>query len=214
MDFNKLRLGELVAGAAGILLLIVMIFFPWYSLGGLEDAIGGVASVDTSINAIQAFGLLDILLFLTAVAAIGAAVLAGTQSSVALPVAASVVVTALGILVTLLVLYRILNTPGFGGLLDPSFGAFVGVLLCAVIAVGGFMSMREEGTSFGRAASGLRTSSADPPTRPAPPAGPAPSGQAPPPASPPSAEPASGQQPPPAEPPSGQPPPPSGPPPA
>jgi len=193
MDFNNLRLGELVAGAAGILLLIVMIFFPWYSLGGLEEAIGGVASVDSSINALAAFGLLDILLFLTAVAAIGAAVLAGTQSSVALPVAASVVVTALGLLVTLLVLFRIVNTPGFGGLLDPSLGVYLGLLLCAAIALGGFMSMRDEGTGFGQAASGLRTDSADPPTRPAPPA------QA---------------SPPPTEPPPGQAPPPSGPPPA
>jgi hypothetical protein len=200
VDFNKLRLGELLAGAAGILLLIVMIFFPWYGLGGLEDAIGGVASVDTSINALQAFGLLDILLFLTVVAAIGAAVLAGTQSSVALPVAASVVVTALGVLVTLLVLYRIVNTPGYGGLLDPSFGAFLGLLLCAAIALGGFLSMRDEGTSFGQAASGLRTSSADPPTRPAPPAGPTPPAQAPP-ASPPPADPPPGQQPPPSGPP-------------
>lgn len=199
MDWSKLRVGEVVAAAAGILLLIVMIFLPWYSLGGLEEALGGV-SVDATINALQAFGLLDILLFLTAIAAIGAAVLTATQSSVALPVAASVVVTALGVLVTLLVLYRIVDTPGYGGLLDPSLGVFVGLLLCVAIALGGFMSMRQEGPGFGQAHSGVQTGPTTP-TRPAPPADPPAAGQAPAPSEP---------QPPPAGP---QPPPP-GPPPA
>jgi hypothetical protein len=183
MDFNRLRLGELIAGAAGVILLIVM-FLPWFGLAGLTGGLGGsladAPGFDVTKNAWDAVSVLAILLLVTALAAIAAAVITGTQQSVALPVAASVIVTALGVLAALLVLYRILNQPGPNALIDVRFGAYLGLIACAAIALGGFMSMQDEGTSFSQAASRLQEDrpgaagppAADVPTQPAPPPAP------------------------------------------
>lgn len=174
MDLGRLRLGEVVAAAAGIALLVVM-FLPWYSPNaqlGLAAAAAG-HRLDQSFSAWEAFGILDILLLATALAAIGAAVLAGTQRSVALPLAAGVVVTALAVFVTVLVLYRLVNEPlGPDSVTDIRFGAYVGLALCAVIAAGGFTSMQETGTTLGHLAPGLSRGGRSQPevrTRPAPP---------------------------------------------
>jgi hypothetical protein len=192
MDFSKLRTGELIAGVCGVLLLIVM-FFSWYGIGGSAGSILSAANIDTTVNAWKAFDFIDLVLFVTAIVAIGAAVLAASGRSVALPVAASVVVTVLGIIVALLILYRIVNQPGPNDLVDVKFGAYVGFLVCLGIAVGGFLSMADEGATPG----GGGTAAAAPPPQPA--GGAPPSGDAPP---------AGGESaPPPSAPPPGAPPP-------
>src|SRR5688572_22158756 len=206
MDFGKLRTGELVAGIAGVLLLIIM-FFSWYGVGGSIGEFASAAGVDTNVNAWQAFDFVDLILFVTAIVAIGAAVLAAAGRSVALPVAASVVVTILGIVVALLVLYRIINQPGPNDVIDVKFGAYLGFLICLGIAAGGFMAMADEGTSLGDAArraqggpaapGGTATGAgqpAPPPPPPAPPSGGAPpaGGETPPPAPPPGGAPQHG----------------------
>ena len=178
MDFSRLRTGELIAGISGVLLLIVM-FFSWYGIGGAAGSILSAADVDTTVNAWKAFDLTDLILFVTAVVAIGAAVLAASGRSVALPVAASVVVTVLGIVVALLVLYRIVNQPGPNDVVDVKFGAYLGFLVCLGIAVGGFLSMADEGTSIGDAARSAGGGDATP-TQPAPPPAAPPSGDEPP----------------------------------
>jgi hypothetical protein len=174
VDLGRLRLGEVVAALAGIALLVVM-FLPWYGPNaqlGLAAASAG-HRIDRAFSAWEAFGILDILLLVTALAAIGVAVLAGTQRSVALPVAASVVVTALGVFVTLLVLYRLVNEPlGPDSLTDIRFGAYLGLGLCALVALGGFLSLQEDGRTLADIAPGLSGSRPQPAvrTRPAPPA--------------------------------------------
>ena len=176
MDFSKLRTGELIAGVCGVLLLIVM-FFSWYGIGGSAGSILSAANIDTTVNAWKAFDFIDLLLFVTALVAIGAAVLAASGRSVALPVAASVVVTVLGIIVALLVLYRIINQPGPNDVVDVKFGAYLGFLVCLGIAVGGFLAMADEGATPG---GGCGTAAAAPPPQPAPPPAAPPSGAEPP----------------------------------
>jgi hypothetical protein len=179
MDFSKLRTGELIAGVCGVLLLIVM-FFSWYGVGGAAGSILSAANIDTTVNAWKAFDFIDIVLFVTALVAIGAAVLAASGRSVALPVAASVIVTVLGIIVTLLVLYRIINQPGPNDLVDVKFGAYLGFLVCLGIAVGGFLAMSEEGATPNLGGGGGGTAAAAPPPQPAPPPAAPPAGEAPP----------------------------------
>lgn len=156
MDMTRLRLGELIAGIAGVILLISM-FLGWYSVGG--DFGGGPAGafaeklidqgeIDTSLTAWQAFSWLDLVLFVTGVVAIATAILQMTQRTVAVPVAASVVTTAFGLLATVWILYRIVNQPGPNEVLDVSFGAYLGLLAGGAIALGGYLSMREEGSGY------------------------------------------------------------------
>src|SRR3954466_11428872 len=183
MDFSKLRTGELIAGICGVLLLIVM-FFSWYGVGGAAGSILSAANIDTTVNAWKAFDFIDLVLFVTALVAIGAAVLAASGRSVALPVAASVIVTVLGIIVALLVFYRIINQPGPNDVVDVKFGAYLGFLVCLGIAVGGFLSMADEGTSLGdsaRSPTGGAAAGGGTPAQPAPPpAAPPPSATEPP----------------------------------
>src|SRR5918992_1184947 len=101
MDVSRLRTGERLAGVAGIALLLIMFIFDWYGAKGVS---GGA-------DAWESYSLVDITLFLTALAAIGLAVLQGTQRQLDLPVAASVIVTILGVLSVILVLWRIIDTP-------------------------------------------------------------------------------------------------------
>lgn len=179
MDFSRLRTGELIAGICGVLLLIVM-FFSWYGIGGAAGSILSAANVDTTVNAWKAFDFIDIVLFVAAIVAIGAAVLSASGRSVALPVAASVIVTVLGIIVALLVLYRIINQPGPNDVVDVKFGAYLGFLLCLGIAGGGFMAMADEGTSLGHAARSAGGGTPRPAQPTPPPAAPPAGGTAPP----------------------------------
>ena len=134
MEMSRLRHGELIAGAAGVVLLVVM-YLDWYAVVGFGEV---------SANAWQAFSVTDLILALTAIAGIAMAVLTASRRSPALPVAASVVTTALGALATLLVLYRILNQPGPNDFVEVKLGAFLGSLSVLAIAVGGFRSLRDE----------------------------------------------------------------------
>ncbi len=143
MDLNRLNDGERIAGIGGVVLLISL-WLSWYGVPGVAD----VAGIDTTANAWQSFDLIDIILFLTAVVAIGAALLSASGEAVSLPVAASSVVAGMGALSVLLVLYRIINPPGPGEAdLDLKFGIFVGLLAAGAVAYGGYRGMQEDAGS-------------------------------------------------------------------
>jgi hypothetical protein len=155
MDFSRVRRGELIAGISGVALFIFM-FFSWFGVEGgtIETPGGGVqitVPMEGSVTAWEAFDFIDIVLLLAVIAAVGLVVLSAAQSSVNLPVAASAITAGLGILATLLVLYRILDPPELAEGLDTSrkVGVFLGVIACAGVAIGGWMAMQEEGTTFG-----------------------------------------------------------------
>jgi hypothetical protein len=187
MDVSRLRRGELIAGGAGVLLFFDL-FLNWYSVGGgqVSTGVGQIDIPSISVNAFDAFSFTWILLVVLVIIAVGQAVLTATQRSVALPVAASVIVAGFGALMTVLVLYRIINQPGPNDLVNVEIGAYIGLVLTAAIAYGGFLGMQEEGTSFSEAKDSLAGGGghppASPPPPPAPPAPPAdPGGSAPPP---------------------------------
>jgi hypothetical protein len=176
MDFSRLRTGELLAGAAGVAVFIIM-FLPWFGLSGAAEQVieqfGGAAGIevgDTNANAWQAFDFIDLVLLLTVIAGIGLAVLAAAQSSVQLPVAASALTAGLGIFGTLLVLYRIIDPVGDA---SRKYGLFLGLIAVAGVALGGWLAMQEEGTSFGgeadRFGGGGAPSAGEPPPPPPPP---------------------------------------------
>jgi cation transport ATPase len=146
-DLSRLRRGEKVAAGAAIVLFIVM-FFGWY---GPHDG------PDLSFSAWESYSIIDLVLLLTIVAALGLAFLTATQQTVALPVTAAVIVTALAFLGTLLVAFRVLiDQPGFGvagfsapdAAVDNTIWAWVGLIAVAAITYGGYLSMRDEGTSL------------------------------------------------------------------
>jgi hypothetical protein len=138
MDATELTRGKLISAACGLALFVLM-FFSWFDYGQDFSAAATAAGLDTTYNAWQAFGFIDIVLFLTAIAAVGAVVL-GVISRGPAPVAPEAVVFLLGVLSSLLVLYRILNPVLDAG---RELGLFLGFLASAGIAAGGWMAMQE-----------------------------------------------------------------------
>ena len=174
MDADRLRPGEAIAGISAVVLFIVM-FLPWFGIdaevpAGAEDVAEaiGVTIPDTSFNAWESFDFIDLVLLVTVVVAVGMAIATMAAQTVALPVAASALTAGLGILSTLLVLYRVVDPPeGLGR----ELWVFIGLIAAAGIAYGGWYAMQEEGASFGAEADrrGDRAGAGDPPPPPPPP---------------------------------------------
>ncbi|MDX6603661.1 MAG: hypothetical protein QOF23_170 [Solirubrobacterales bacterium] len=193
--------GEQVAGIAGLALILVMFLFAWYGVSGLNG-----------FDAFDAFDdWVNIILVFTSFAAMSLA-LFGTGVS-RTPVPLSVVVTVLGAVSALIILIYLISPPGLptfgsevGGEIDlgRKVGVWLGLISAVAVALGGYMTMQEEGASFQQTADRLgvpaapvggteppRPSSAPPPpppsggTPPPPPAGGPPPGGPPPPPPPP-----------------------------
>ena len=168
MDLDRVRRGELIAGISAVALFIIM-FLPWFGfdVSGVAEDVTGVQldlpDVDANFNAWESFGFIDIVLFVTVIVAVAFAAASAMSQTVALPVAASAITAGLGILSTILIIYRLLDTPSDA---DRKYGVFLGLIAAAGIAYGGWLAMQEEGTSFGDETDRLqrRDTSAPPPS--------------------------------------------------
>lgn len=160
-DRNRLSTGEMIAGIAGLVLLIDL-WFKWYgvSVSGGGGLLKGF-SVGVSANAWQVFSLIDIILFLVALIAISAAVLTALDRMPEMPFPVATLVTIAGGLALLLILFRIIDTPvdthGVNGVdVSRKFGVWLGLLSAAAITYGGWRAMQESGASFADLSSGGR----------------------------------------------------------
>jgi len=137
------RFGEIVAGAAGALLLLSL-FLPWYS-GGVDACIQIVdpprPCAPTQLSAWDSLAVLDILFAIVALAGIALLALEATQRTSAVPVAWATLTALTASIAAPIALYRTLDPPGA---LDPRF-AFLGLIACAGVAAGAWLSMRDEG---------------------------------------------------------------------
>jgi hypothetical protein len=141
IDFSRLRPGEIIAGASGVLLLVFMFVLPWYDV---KSTLG----VSTRLNGWHALTHLRWLMIVTVIAALALAYFQAARRAPAIPVTLSVIVTVLALLTVLLLIYRVLiNVPGGDGLVDVRAGAYLGLLSALALLYGGFASMRQEGIS-------------------------------------------------------------------
>ena len=147
MDVNKLSPGQRIATVAGALLFIDM-WMSWYSLnvpgGGIAKGFAALGGIDTTATAWQVFSTTDLLIALTALVAVAGGVMAATGTKLDLPVSWATITAGLGAVITLLVLYRILNQPGPNKYINVEWGAYVGLILIATVAYGGYRAMGEE----------------------------------------------------------------------
>jgi hypothetical protein len=146
VDTSKLTLGEQIAAASGIALLIVM-FLPWYGV----DVNVGPLSASESANAWEALSFIDILLFLIAVVAIGVPV-AKAMGSLPDDIPGPMLVLAAGGLGVLLVLFRLIDLPtpdisAAGVDFGRKIGIFLGLIATAGIAYGGWRANEESPVS-------------------------------------------------------------------
>jgi hypothetical protein len=130
---RRVRIGEIVAGAGGVLLL-VSTFLGWYTVSGRDD----------SLTAWGAFGFVDVLLAVVALLGIALAVSEVVGRGPTLPVALGVITTTLGLAGTLLLLYRILNQPGPNDVIGVSAGAWIGLAASLGVFLGAWLSLSDE----------------------------------------------------------------------
>lgn len=144
VDTSRISFGEMVAGASAVALLIFM-FLPWYGVS--TEVPGFEASV--SANAWEAFGFIDILLFLVILVTLG---LVGARATgnvpTGLPAPPGLIVAVAGAIALVLIVLRILSIPGpdvdvEGVDFGRKIGIFLGLIAAGGITFGGYTAMNE-----------------------------------------------------------------------
>lgn len=120
MDTGKLRQGELIAGIAGIA-LFVSLLLKWYD----------------PATAWELFKVVDIVLAVIAVAAVGLPLSKAIGSPITLPVSHQQALAGLGALAFLIVLVFLLEGTSLG------FGIFLALAATAAIVYGGWSGRTE-----------------------------------------------------------------------
>ena len=173
LDFRNLTRGEQIAGLAGVALLVIMLAFKWYGVRaeGVLDESGALTTREGATrNAFEAFTVTDIVLLLTALAAIALPLWSAAGRQLPRPFAPGAVVAALGLLGFVLIALRLISPPDWtfevngdephvGDFPDTDVtrrvGVWLGLVAAAAIAYGGYLSARvrasldPEGRAFG-----------------------------------------------------------------
>jgi hypothetical protein len=147
VDSSRISFGETVAGASAAALFVFM-FLPWY---GASATVGGSKITGANANAWQAFSIIDILLFLVCAITIAIVVArAADKLPPNLPAPPGMIILGLGVIALILILFRLLNTPGeavvgFGVNVDVGrkLGVFLGLIAAAALTFGGWTAMNE-----------------------------------------------------------------------
>jgi hypothetical protein len=134
VDSSKLGVGEIVAGISGLALFVFM-FLPWYGV----DAVGGFGVNGVDASAWEAFSFIDILLFLVCVVVVGLVIVALAETTPDMPAPPAQIIMVAGIVALVLILFRLLFTPGVdanGFEIDVDFGREIGIFLGLIAAAG------------------------------------------------------------------------------
>ena len=144
MTITKVRIGDVLAGVGGLVLLAAM-FGPWYHfLEGVYTGTRQIQAGDETQSAFQALTVLRFLLVITALLGILQLETTMYQRTPAWPVAAEVFGAAIGSLTSLWLLIRLINPPGPNFAADLKWGAWVGFVACLAVTAGAWWSMRDE----------------------------------------------------------------------
>ncbi len=182
MNFDMRRLGksDRIIGGSAIALFIFVFFFHWYGV----SASAGPVQISSGGTGWQVFTNSRWIWLITIIVALLAVAIRSGALNFESPVQLSVVVTVLGAVSTLLILYRIFKHPTLdlpGAHAGIKIGIWLGLIAAGALTYGGYLAMQDEGTSLGAvrnqagsAVAGMGSSSpGDPDPGPAAPAAPA-----------------------------------------
>jgi hypothetical protein len=124
-------LGEWIAGASG-LLLIVTPFLPWYTVAGEQ------------VTAWQAMAVDDLLIMLAGLLAVAAALVVATRRFAGFSVGSVTLAAIPGIVVLVIVIFR-LASPAPDADASLAVGAWLGLLAAAGVVAGCWAGARDEG---------------------------------------------------------------------
>src|SRR6202020_29508 len=142
MTESRPRVGELISAGCAVALLILLLATAWYGVAGVPDptyARPAVSGTETGWD-----GVSDIrwVIVVTAIVAVGAVVLRISQREHGRQTDASRLVTALGLLCSALLIYRVLIVlPSPDKVIDQKLGALLGLGCALGIALGGHESI-------------------------------------------------------------------------
>jgi len=140
-DTGRLRRGEWIVGSGGVVLLASMLLLPWYGLTRFSAPPGPRYIVSYSVDGWNGLTHLRWLMLLTILAAFALVFFQATRRAPAIPVTLSLLVTVLGVLSGLWLVYRdFISAAG-----SLKLGAIVGLLGLCLIAGGGWDSLHQEG---------------------------------------------------------------------
>jgi predicted signal transduction protein with EAL and GGDEF domain len=148
VDFDpaRLRRGEWIAGASAVLMLVFVFVLPWYGLTSTVAPPATRLASSTSINGWDGLPHVRWLVLVTVLGALALIYFQASRQAPALAVSISVIVTVLGILTLLALLYRVvINVPGPDGVLEARAGAYLGLASALGVAYGAYASLRTEG---------------------------------------------------------------------
>jgi membrane-associated phospholipid phosphatase len=139
LDANRLSQGQLVA-AIGAIALFIISFLPWFSVGGSVTAGGITIGGSVNQNMWEFENPLDIYLLIVILVALTPAVLAllGGGDAPLAPFAT----TLLAGVGTLLIFYQLFDHGPSG--VSIKVGLILGLIACAAVTVGGYLTMQEE----------------------------------------------------------------------
>jgi hypothetical protein len=156
LDTSRVSLGEMIAAAGGLVLLVCM-FLPWFD-GTLSGRGASRVPVPTTTGWESFGGVFDLLIVALAAIPLAIAVGRAGDSLPPLPLEESALVFLAGVLLIVIVVVRLIDPPGVIDVAIPGLDldssreipAFVAALAAAAIAVGGYLQRSS-------AAGGIRT---------------------------------------------------------
>jgi hypothetical protein len=129
MDVRRARTWDWLVGLSGLVLL-VSLFLPWYSLGGL------------SANAWDSFTVVDVILALAALGGIALPVLAAMQRTAAVPQAWASSLIWIVLAAAVLAVIRLVDPPADGVSRDA--GVWIGAVAALALVAFDMKSMRDK----------------------------------------------------------------------
>lgn len=158
MHLGRLRTGERIAGVSAMVLLIST-FLDWFVIE-IPDTTGVAFFLDgTGRSAWDALDFIPAMLVVTVLVVVSLAALRVTGAGSRPLWVGNAFAAALGLLSSLLILFRIFDPPAVSGSFEGAFGGtvtarsvvqigiFIGLLSAAGIAFGGYRAMIEERSS-------------------------------------------------------------------
>jgi hypothetical protein len=156
-DISRLRRSDQIIGVSAILFFVFLFIFKWYGVSS-SSSVSGV-SFSSSANGWNTFHNSRWLWIITIIVALGAVAVSAGLLNLKSPVQLGVLVTGLGALSAIFILYRIFDHPSAGASgtiagvhYSASAGIKIGIWLGLIAAVGltygGYLAMQDEGTSL------------------------------------------------------------------
>ncbi len=141
---SRLRAGEWLMGVASLALLVILFVVPWF---GLPATYAHAAASLGAASSFSGWESLTVIRYLILVLGLGGLLCWYLQArcvAPALPVSATVLETALAVVVVIALYYRVIISGPVVPVTHDDPAAFVGLALAVAILVGGYLSLRQD----------------------------------------------------------------------